>query len=26
VSPAFKLTRDSATAWIEGGYRKPSRD
>jgi hypothetical protein len=26
VSPGFKLTRDSALAWIEGGYRKLSRD
>jgi len=24
VSPAFKLSRESAAAWIEGGFRKPS--
>ena len=23
VAPNFKLTRTSATAWVEGGYRRP---
>ena len=23
VAPTFKLSAGSATAWIEGGYRKP---
>lgn len=24
--PSYRLTRDTARAWVDGGYRRPSRD